>query len=649
MNKKILLACGIGLLALLLRMPGFGSVMTVDEENWMIRGAEFYDELGKGNIGGTFLTTHPGSIPMWLIGGGQWLQEQRLGIEADDPTLIHFRRAAVAPLMLLASIMVGLITYLVARLFSLPVALASGVLLAAEPYIVGMTTIAHLDGVQGLLMLGSLLAFLLTIRTKPFHVHWAVVAGVLCGLAFGFKLILALWLVPVFAALRPGVRAFFFVVGVAVLVLWLGWPALWVKDDVSHSLARDYATTVTDEHVALSVGEDGIAPATFYIRTLLGRVTPHVQMLVVGYLVVSSMYYASVLWRRRTYSPSDTQYSLLASLFLYSLGFLVLITFAAKKADRYALPALVVWPVIAGWVAARAYQVLSSKYKVYRSAQYLIPATLYILLASVVALPLLWLPHALAYSNPFFSNVRPLSQQGWGEGLEEAAAWLNNKPRAEQMYIASWYPSVMQTYFVGKTFSLSSRVDYRVQYVVTYRNMGGRAPDAQASEVLEEFKDKEPVHTVFIQGVPYVWIYETMSVGNFTRHVGELIGNRTVGQTVRPEENNWSGIDLGFATFSSRKNTADVVVHVRNSATSTEDIRTVRVNAKDIVDNEWQSFTWEPIPNSANQEFYVFIESPTSVPGNAITVRYIDLDVRPGNLYLNGQSKTGDIAYRIPE
>jgi hypothetical protein len=118
---------------------------------------------------------------------------------------------------------------------------------------------------------------------------------------------------------------------------------------------------------------------------------------------------------------------------------------------------------------------------------------------------------------------------------------------------------------------------------------------------------------------------------------------------VRPERDKWSAIEIGFATFSSRTNTEDVIVHVRDSLSATEDLRTARVNARAIVDNEWQKFTWEPIPNSAGREFFVTLTSPTSTPGNAVTVRYSDVDVRPGQLYVNGEPKPGDLAYRIGE
>jgi len=70
MNGKNAVLLGIGCVALFARLWGIGSFMTVDEENWMIRSAEFWQKLASGDPGGTFLTTHPGATAMWLIGAG---------------------------------------------------------------------------------------------------------------------------------------------------------------------------------------------------------------------------------------------------------------------------------------------------------------------------------------------------------------------------------------------------------------------------------------------------------------------------------------------------------------------------------------------------------------------------------------------------
>ena len=296
---------------------------------------------------------------------------------------------------------------------------------------------------------------------------------------------------------------------------------------------------------------------------------------------------------------------------------------------------------MAGWALAAGYEGMQGRLKFARWAGSLVA----ILLIGQV---LLWSPYTIAYNNPLF-DVRPGSQQGWGEGFDAAADWLNQHPLAEDMFVASWYQSVMRTFFVGNALSLSSRNDDRVAFVVTYRNMRGRAPDDIASNVLDEFSDREPAHVIAIQGKPYVWIYNVMGLHYFPEHVGELSGNLTVGQIVPVEAEAWSAIEIGMATFSSRNNTQDVVLHVGESIGATEDLRVVRVSAREIEDSSYHRFEFEPIKDSAGKTFYVWLESPTSQAGDAVTVLFANHDLVPGEMVKNSQVLEGrDLAYRLP-
>ncbi|MDZ4225657.1 MAG: phospholipid carrier-dependent glycosyltransferase, partial [Candidatus Andersenbacteria bacterium] len=410
MDKKYLYILLIFVIALGLRLWGAGSFMTVDEENWMVRSAGFYHEMAAGNPGGTFLTTHPGATAMWLIGGGEVLQEKRVGMQVASDNLIYFRKAAVLPMVLATSFLIGLAVWLLDKKWGLTVSVTAGLLLAADPYLVGMSQIAHLDALQSLLMLDSLLAWLVYWQRKKYL--YVAAAGILAGLALGTKMVLAFWLWPVFLLIAVAamgkniskswlgvVAALGTVTGMAVLVLFIIWPALWVKADVSSSITRDISTVITDEHVALEAGSDPIAPITFYGRTWLGRVTPYNQILALGTLVA-----IFILWRKRRMTPD------VLWLWFYALGYLLLVTYAAKKGDRYALPALVVMPALAGWTAAIAAQALGQRIKSPRVRAGMAAVAV----MAVVAVPLLWSPYAIAYSNEFFPNIRPLSQQGWG-------------------------------------------------------------------------------------------------------------------------------------------------------------------------------------------------------------------------------------------
>jgi hypothetical protein len=530
------------------------------------------------------------------------------------------------------------------------------VLLASEPYLVGMSQAVHLDALLALFMLDATLAFLLYHQRR--QITTLVVSGIFSGLALATKLLPALWLFIFFGMVlfvihrrqfptmwRDIPRVLFLVMGVAALTFYAAWPALWIKDDIARSLARDIPAVVTQEHVAVQESEEPIHPASSYLRTLLGRTTPLVLILSTGMLIASTR---SMMKQKKI--------PLSLWLMLYAVGFLVLITLAAKKADRYALPALIVFPVIAGWALSVAGKLQTRNYISQKNWIGRISITaISIVLIMVVVHTLLLSPYAIAYNNPF-ADVRHPTQQGWGEGLDEAARWLNAKPFVDRLTVASWYPGVTRTYFTGKTMSLSSRHDHRVGYLVTYRNMYGRAPDDIATNVLEEFRDQEPAYVVSIQGRPYVWVYDTIGPFYFPQHVGELAAGMEVGQTVPVAIDNWSRIDIAFATFG-RQNTGAVTLHIRGDVNASNDIRTAVISAADVPDQDWQSFEFEPIADSAGRTYYIALTSDAP-SGGAVTVRFSPEDIKLGQALIrrrtlgqgeqnNAFLREGDIGYRL--
>lgn len=629
---RLWLVGGIFVAALVVRLIGLGSFMTVDEEQWMQRSGQYYHNLFRNHdTGGAFMTTHPGAVPMWLSGFGIIIQEHRLGFDIDQSNLRSFRLAATLPIALATAGFVAVTAWLLMRVARTLAGVTAGLLLALDPYLTGMSQIVHLDALLALFMLCAALCFLLGIHGRW---KWLALAGVSTGLAFGTKLLPALWLLVWFVVVlarrwRQSVRILGFVGGVAALTFYVVWPALWFTKDVHRSFVRDVPNVITVEHVALENSDEPIAPATFYLRTVLGRTPPYVLVLLIPFVLVIGRSRSRTGW-----------------LLLYAIGYLIMITLTAKKADRYALPALVSMTAMAGMVAGWTVHMAWQRFATHRTHLITLAVSAVVLIL-LIGQELLWAPYAIAYNSPFFPNIRPLSQQGWGEGLDAAVAWLNQHPWADRIMIASWYPGVTGTYFNGKTTSLSARDDQRVGFVVTYRNMGGRAQDDIASNVLDEFVNQKPEHIVTINGVPYAWIYNTLGPRYFRQNVGELVTGVEIGQLVPISQPNWHQIDIAMATFSSRRNTEDVLLHIKENLASTQDLRTVRVNAAHIQDESWQTFTFDPIPDSTRKTYYVSLTSPTSIPGNAVTVRYTNEDVLPGHVILKAQPHPGDLAYRL--
>lgn len=681
----------IMVLALSLRLIGVGSFMTVDEEQWMIRSGEFYHKLfDRHDPGGTFTTSHPGATTQWLAGAGIYGLERRLGIGVDTSNLAYFRLVSTVPMAAAAAAMVGLVTYLVIRLMGYVVGWWTGLLLATEPYLVGMSQVVHVDMLLALLMLAAVLCWL--VFREEGRWRWLVAAGVMSGLALGTKLLPALWLMiwgGVLVNAQPGwpgvkfwsnnrqkfkqelmagSRELLFFTGVTALVFYLAWPALWVKTNLDNYYKRDVVSVATQEHVAWSEGEEPLEPLSFYGRTILGRTSPLVLFVSVGMVAGLARYLVQERWWRHVAgrlgrhdgakrADSYVTAEVMGWLLVYAIGYVVLISLLAKKADRYALPALVVMPVLAGSGLSLVGEIMK---KIPLGKIIILKRGMMGVVTVALVLQLVgWIPYSIAYNNALF-EVRPPSQQGWGEGLDAAGRWLNNHPLGDKLTVASWYPGVTRTYFKGKTMSLSSRDDDRVGYVITYRNMRGRGADDWATYVLAEFKDKVPEKIISIAGQEYAWIYNVIGLKYFANNVGELYGEMEVGQTVIAPAN-WRSIQLGLANFSGRLNTQEVVLHIREEAGLGREVRTVTVPASQIADREWHRFDFAPLGNGGGEEYYVALTSPSSTPGNAITVLFSDVDLLPGRMIWRrsalpeGKSNSEysrdnfDVAYRMVE
>lgn len=127
---------------------------------------------------------------------------------------------------------------------------------------------------------------------------------------------------------------------------------------------------------------------------------------------------------------------------------------------------------------------------------------------------------------------------------------------------------------------------------------------------------------------------------------GEMYGPITMGQSFISPRNGLYGIDILLATYN-RRNDRDIVFHLRH-APGEDDLVTIRFNASEVEDNAFFAFTFPPIPDSGGQNFYFFLESPDSEPGNAITVWGVTENVYPeGKSYRNHRRTGGEVAFRI--
>lgn len=128
--------------------------------------------------------------------------------------------------------------------------------------------------------------------------------------------------------------------------------------------------------------------------------------------------------------------------------------------------------------------------------------------------------------------------------------------------------------------------------------------------------------------------------------VGQLVGQKTVGQTFVARYDHLERIDLFLGTYD-RPNTEAVIFNLRAAPDAPEDIFTTTFQADTVEDFAYRTFTFPPLSDSAGRSYYFFLESPSSVDGNAISLWKQTEDLyAPGQMVLNGVPQTGDLQFQ---
>jgi hypothetical protein len=90
--------------------------------------------------------------------------------------------------------------------------------------------------------------------------------------------------------------------------------------------------------------------------------------------------------------------------------------------------------------------------------------------------------------------------------MEQAAAYLNQKPDAEALFVAATPSQTLLPFFEGRGENFyTNDVALRADYVVIYRAQQQRL--APSPEIVHYYLDREPEKVITIDGVPYAWIY----------------------------------------------------------------------------------------------------------------------------------------------
>lgn len=552
MKHRWVLPALIFALAVLPRLVGLNTFLTADEDDQLRFSAEFLRAMVSHDWQGMLVLGYPG-VPTLALGalglavryGAARLVRLLPAAETVSPLpaadlphrvflpLVQVSRASGLetmlsaipnhpldfivwvrlPMVLAASITILLIFLLLRKLLPEKTAILAAILVAFDPFFLANSRVIHVDAPLTYFMFAAFLAFLVYLKAG----RWQrlLLSGILGGLAalskspaFILAPILAvggglyLWRMP--GASRKNWRRGIFALAAWGAILMIAfvvfWPSMWAKPffaitwivqnalgavSAPHpSSGKFWGTLVTDRS------------PWYYAVAVPFLLTP----LTTGGLFLGGM--AALRGRKSASFPRAFGWALVAFVIIFLFG----VSIPARRLVRYTLPIFPALDVLAAlglvWLAKQTRK---------RWAEWALAGVVFTQVAQV----LLFAPYFFDYTNPLLGGGRTAPKfvvMGWGEGLDRAAAYLNQKPDAPQKTVAAWYSWQFAHFFSGKTVDLASNEPaYTADYTVFYINQIQRRFPSE--ELLDYFADRVPEKIIRLGGMDYATIYPGPIIG----------------------------------------------------------------------------------------------------------------------------------------
>ncbi len=522
------------------RMHNSESLVTNDEPFWLGRSANFARAISQWEPEDTYQMVHPGVPVMWAGAVAYWLNAPEYFDHYTEnmfaPFFIDERLTPVGidTLEMLQDtrlVKLGLETILFAVSVSLVLALGSrllaataGVLIALDPFVAGFGPLLHLDSFLTISLFAASLAIAWAMKDPSSRHRW-LLAGTLAaiaaltrttGLAIGVPLLIAFIMLWKQQGFRLTLRAAIpWAIGFAATYI-LAWPVLWVDPvDTARAIIEWTVGAAGGGHEhplffngTIAFGDPGWL---YYPVTILWRTTPVVWLGIILCLVFLKS--KAVRARIKPFIP----------VLIMGAIYLVVMSFGAKKFDRYVLP---VYPVIS-LIAAFGFE---ASFRWIRTTLHkfdrIVPA---IGLTAVALLSLIPLSNAGPYTMNYYNEImrqfeRPehAIQIGWGEGGSDVVAFLESETeRLGRPVIVQTYSRPQETipqvlkYFMIEDAVQTDQIQFNNVGFSTeqdwnetdYYVFNIQHTQRDMVDDYEFFANVEPIHTVQLGGVTIWEIY----------------------------------------------------------------------------------------------------------------------------------------------
>lgn len=239
------------------------------------------------------------------------------------------------------------------------------------------------------------------------------------------------------------------------------------------------------------MGEISNNPAPWFFLVFL------FSKLSIPYLFLSTIGIVLALIRRR---KSDIL------LLLWFFIPLIMFSFQSVKQLRYLVPILPPLSILAG---AGIMDIHRRSSRVMRKV---FATSLIVLLSWQILILLGTHPNYLLYYNEAVggpSRATAIFMVGQGEGLREAAKYLQSRANRGDTVLSSWHQDILEHYsnlhYQQMPKTLGELSTYNAKWAVVYLTQVQRK--LPSSEVIEFFEAKQPEHMISVRDVPLVKIY----------------------------------------------------------------------------------------------------------------------------------------------
>lgn len=517
-NARFLFIILFSILFLTTRLPRLANdVINPDGVLWHGRSEQFIVGIKHNQLEKTYQHYQPGVTLMWIAGVSVELYKQISGVTVyTSDTFITFDFVAKSALVLSQLVLSILIILNLSKIVGFIKSLLIVSVFTFEPFFLGGSRILHLDVLSSLLMFLALIFSYLNLK-KPSNVK-SIFIGLFLALSFltksiciGALLYIIFYSIFYFLLTKQNKNKFTTVLVIFISFIaftFLLFPALW-KDPNYYLFDMIFGEAervgMREGHSQILLGQKKMdGGLLFYPTEILMKVSPFI---VIGNLV----YLIFIISKIRNIKPLIKNFknellNLDLYLVIFYLGYIVFMTVASKKIDRYIL---VIFPLFS-YLSICGYEKLLNFYKSKNIHKFIFKSIIGAFILFVVIPIFRIFPWYFTYVSPIFISTSRansiIGQKSFGVGVPD----LKKVIEAKYIPIYGKEPSLgfYDTQPIRAIYPNSKIYDVRVYGPGSYDLLVLTINEDMPEKVVEsdEYNFKKD-HSIWINGLEYWRIY----------------------------------------------------------------------------------------------------------------------------------------------